>query len=59
QQVKPRRNTIEDHTVKVIKQLDQDITGRQKGVIYCRSKSQCEAITDEIGCGFHHSGMSE
>src|SRR6478735_151735 len=59
QQVKPGRNAIEDRTVEVIKQLDQDMTGCQKGVIYCRSKSQCEAIADEIGCGFHHSGMSE
>ncbi|KAI3578614.1 hypothetical protein IWW34DRAFT_737753 [Fusarium oxysporum f. sp. albedinis] len=59
QQVKPGRDAVEDRTVEVIKQLDQDMTGRQKGVIYCRSKSQCEAIADEIGCGFHHSGMSE
>jgi superfamily II DNA helicase RecQ len=59
QQVKPGRNAIEDRTIEVIKQLDQDMTGCQKGVIYCRSKSQCEAIADEIGCGFHHSGMSE
>ncbi|KAL9563895.1 hypothetical protein ACKAV7_011930 [Fusarium commune] len=59
QQVKPGRNAVEDHTVEVIKQLDQDMTGCQKGVIYCRSKSQCETIADEIGCGFHHSGMSE
>ncbi|KPA35170.1 recq family helicase, partial [Fusarium langsethiae] len=59
QQVKPGRNAVENHTVEVIKQLDQDMTGCQKGVIYCRSKSQCEAIADEIGCGFHHSSMSE
>jgi superfamily II DNA helicase RecQ len=51
QQVKAGRNAIEDRTVEVIKQLDQDMTGCQKGVIYCRSKSQCEAIADEIGCG--------
>ncbi|KAK7583650.1 hypothetical protein V3481_012931 [Fusarium oxysporum f. sp. vasinfectum] len=59
QQVKPGRDAVEDRTVEVIKQLDRDMTGCQKGVIYCRSKSQCEAIADEIGCGFHHSGMSE
>ncbi|GKU09951.1 unnamed protein product, partial [Fusarium langsethiae] len=59
QQVKPGRDAVENRTVEVIKQLDQDMTGCQKGVIYCRSKSQCEAIADEIGCGFHHSGMSE
>ncbi|WXC51053.1 hypothetical protein QX201_010758 [Fusarium graminearum] len=59
QQVKPGRDSVEDRTVEVIKQLDRHMTGCQKGVIYCRSKSQCEAIADEIGCGFHHSGMSE
>ena len=35
QQVKPGRDAIEDRTVEVIKQLDQDMTGCQKGVIYC------------------------
>lgn len=59
QQVKPGRGAIEDHTVEVVKQLDREMTGHQKGVVYCRSKSQCEAIADEIGCGFHHSGISE
>jgi superfamily II DNA helicase RecQ len=35
------------------------MTGSQKGVIYCRSKGQCEAMAEEIGCGFYHSGMDE
>ncbi|KAK4205819.1 hypothetical protein QBC37DRAFT_393824, partial [Rhypophila decipiens] len=48
QQVKPGRDAVEDGTVEVIQQLDRHMTGCQKGVIYCRSKSQ-----------FHHSGMSE
>ncbi|PCD21222.1 hypothetical protein FGRA07_11749 [Fusarium graminearum] len=59
QQVKPGSTAVEDRTVQVTKQLDQDMTGHQKGIIYCRSKSQCEAMADEIGCGSHHSGMSE
>ncbi|KAL3599869.1 hypothetical protein FPOAC2_04097 [Fusarium poae] len=59
QQVEPGRGAVENRTVEVIEQLDQEMTGCQKGVIYCRSKSQCEAIADEIGCGFHHSGISE
>lgn len=50
---------MEERTAEVIKQLDRDMTGHQKGVIYCRSKKQCEAIAEEIGCGFHYSGMSE
>ncbi|KAF4340723.1 recq family helicase [Fusarium beomiforme] len=57
--VKPGRGAVEDRTVEVVKQLEGDMTGHQKGVIYCRSKRQCEAIAREIGCGFHHSGMSE
>ncbi|KAK7582804.1 hypothetical protein V3481_012103 [Fusarium oxysporum f. sp. vasinfectum] len=59
QQVKPGKGALEERTVEVIRQLDREMTGRQKGVIYCRSKKQCEAIAEEIGCGFHHSGMSE
>jgi superfamily II DNA helicase RecQ len=35
------------------------MTGSQKGVIYCRSKGQCKAMAEEIGCGFHHSGIDE
>ncbi|KAM7209832.1 P-loop containing nucleoside triphosphate hydrolase protein [Rhypophila decipiens] len=49
QQVKPGRDAVEDGTVEVIQQLDRHMTGCQKG----------QAIADEIGCGFHHSGMSE
>ncbi|KAK2684833.1 hypothetical protein QWA68_016741 [Fusarium oxysporum] len=59
QQVKRGRGALEERTVEVIRQLDRGMTGHQKGVIYCRSKKQCEAIAEEIGCGFHHSGMSE
>ncbi|KAH6874264.1 P-loop containing nucleoside triphosphate hydrolase protein, partial [Thelonectria olida] len=59
EQVKPGRGAVEKHTVDIIRQLGEQMTGRQKGVIYCRSKGQCEAIAEEIGCGFHHSGMSE
>jgi superfamily II DNA helicase RecQ len=58
-QVKPGRGAVEKHTVDVIQELDEQMTGSQKGVIYCRSKGQCEAMAEEIGCGFHHSGMDE
>ncbi|KAK2684950.1 hypothetical protein QWA68_016472 [Fusarium oxysporum] len=59
QQVKLGKGALEERTVEVIRQLDREMTGRQKGVIYCRSKKQCEAIAEEIGCGFYYSGMSE
>ncbi|KAF4332409.1 recq family helicase [Fusarium beomiforme] len=59
QQVKPGRESLEERTDEVVRQLDSDMTGHQKGVIYYRWKKQCEAIAEEIGCGFHYSGMSE
>jgi superfamily II DNA helicase RecQ len=30
----------------------------QKGVIYCRTTTQCEALAKKIGCLYHHSGPS-
>ena len=32
---------------------------RQKGVVYCRSRSQCVATAEAIGCASHHNGISE
>jgi superfamily II DNA helicase RecQ len=27
-----------------------------KGVVYCRSKAQCEQIAEELGCSYYHAG---
>jgi superfamily II DNA helicase RecQ len=27
-----------------------------KGVVYCRSKAQCEQIAKELGCSYYHAG---
>lgn len=59
EQVKPGAGAVEKRTVEVIEQLDAQLTGHQKGVIYCRSRGQCEAMAEAIGCGVHHSGMTE
>jgi superfamily II DNA helicase RecQ len=29
----------------------------EKGVVYCRSKQQCEAIAEELECGYYHAGV--
>jgi superfamily II DNA helicase RecQ len=29
----------------------------QKGVIYCRSRAQCEEMAEELECGFYHAGF--
>ena len=28
-----------------------------KGVVYCRSRDQCEEMAQNLGCGFYHAGM--
>ena len=28
----------------------------QKGVIYCRSRRQCEQVAEELECGYYHAG---
>ena len=30
---------------------------RQKGVVYCNSKVQCERLATELGCGHYHAGV--
>jgi hypothetical protein len=31
-------------------------TLERKGVVYCRSKAQCEQIAGELGCSYYHAG---
>jgi len=38
-------------------QLLQD--KRQKGVVYCHSKQQCEDIAEALGCGYYHAGVPD
>ena len=35
----------------------RDLT--QKGVVYCRSKAQCETIAEELGCSFYHAATPD
>jgi superfamily II DNA helicase RecQ len=38
--------------------IEARMTPGQKGVIYCRTTTQCEALARKIGCLYHHSGPS-
>ncbi|KAL2354249.1 P-loop containing nucleoside triphosphate hydrolase protein [Cryomyces antarcticus] len=31
----------------------------QKGVVYCRSRAQCEKMAEELGCGHYHAGSMD
>lgn len=28
-----------------------------KGVVYCKSRDQCEEMAQHLSCGFYHAGM--
>lgn len=59
EEVKARKGAVEARTAEVVAEITERMRGQEKGVIYCRSRGSCEAIAAEIGCGAHHSGMSE
>ncbi|KAK4205960.1 hypothetical protein QBC37DRAFT_462571, partial [Rhypophila decipiens] len=59
EQVKPRKGAVEQYTAEMARQLGQRMVGTQKGIIYCRSMDKCEGLAAELGCDFHHSGISE
>jgi superfamily II DNA or RNA helicase len=32
---------------------------RRKGVVYCRSKAQCETVAEELGCSYYHAATPD
>ncbi|EFZ03304.2 DNA helicase, ATP-dependent, RecQ type [Metarhizium robertsii ARSEF 23] len=61
EQVKAGRRgvSVDIRVVELVRQLDSTMVSGQKGVVYCRTKTQCEALAKEIGCSAHHSGMDK
>lgn len=53
--IKPGRDAVEIHVAAMVQRLTASIVRDEKGVVYCRSKGQCESLASKIGCGFHHS----
>lgn len=31
----------------------------ERGIVYCRSKPQCEQLAEELGCAYYHAGVIE
>ncbi|KAH7012767.1 P-loop containing nucleoside triphosphate hydrolase protein [Microdochium trichocladiopsis] len=54
----PGRSAVEDEVVKQVIRITGRMTGKQKGVIYSRSKANCTRLAELIRCGYHHSDMS-
>lgn len=48
-----------EFTVQAMRRIERDFQGSDKGVVYCRSRDQCEAAAEAAGCAAHHSGITE
>jgi superfamily II DNA helicase RecQ len=59
EKVERTSGAVEAKAIQLIQEFGRTMLRGQKGVVYCRSKAQCEALAEEIGCPFHHSGMPE
>lgn len=57
QQVRP--GEVQKRTVELVGAITARMSGHEKGVVYCRSRGQCVATAEAIGCDAHHSGMDE
>jgi superfamily II DNA helicase RecQ len=57
--VKPGSNAVQDRVMAVMRKMESRMAGLQKGVVYCRSIAECEALGEQAGCGVHHSRMTD
>ncbi|KAH7199031.1 uncharacterized protein B0J16DRAFT_258673, partial [Fusarium flagelliforme] len=58
EQVRPEKTAIEDRVVAAMKVIEGRMGTAQRGVIYCRSIKQCEAIAATVGCTAYHSKLT-
>lgn len=40
-----------------IYQRQMSCLNSSRGVVYCKSRAQCEEVAQHLGCGFYHAGM--
>lgn len=59
EQVKPGPGAVEARVVELVQQLESTMMSGQKGIVYCRSRAQCVALAEAIGCDAHHGGMDK
>lgn len=49
------RGKLVETAVDICRRQLRKLVGR-KGVVYCRSRAQCEEMAEELGCGHYHAG---
>jgi len=53
-----KRGKVEDTAVKLCKRMTKHL-GQKKGVVYSRSRDQCEDLARELGCAYYHAGAAD
>lgn len=47
--------TLEDNAIQLCRQMKRHL-GLRKGVVYSRSRNQCERLAKELECAYYHAG---
>ena len=47
--------TLEENAIQLCKRMRKHL-GLRKGVVYSRSRSQCESLAKELDCAYYHAG---
>ena len=51
------RRRLQEMTVYMYRRQRRLLRGGKKGVVYCNSKAQCEAIAAELECAYYHADL--
>jgi superfamily II DNA helicase RecQ len=55
-----QRSTLEETAIAICKKWAERLRQtRQKGVVYCLSKAQCEQIAEELYCAYYHADVDD
>lgn len=49
---------VEDGVLQAMGEIEARMGPEHKGVVYCRSIRECEAMAERAGCGYYHSTMA-
>jgi hypothetical protein len=55
--VKPGKTGVEDGVIEAMRVIEGRMEGSQRGVVYCRSIKECEALARRAGCGYYHGKL--
>ncbi|GAB7357794.1 hypothetical protein MBLNU459_g0611t1, partial [Dothideomycetes sp. NU459] len=52
------KGKLEETVINFCKRMIKHL-GRQRGVVYSRSRDQCEGLAEDLGCAYYHAGAAD